>query len=123
MEISGSTAQTFIFDTISGRQVKIAIYEIGDWNMDTDFEKNVYTPEMVGLEVIGVDVLIKNDDNTILTPLNKGRENAPYSDGRYSYYKTTDRIYMVRANAGVFDNANYDSTSYNRGYVYITYLI
>jgi hypothetical protein len=87
--------------------------DIGDWNMDTTANLNVAH----GLggdwqKIRNICIVIRNDANTTHYDL---------MDSGVQYWDSTN-ITMERNAAGTFDNANFDSTSYNRGFIYIEYI-
>ena len=88
-------------------------YDIGDWNMDST--TNVNIAHGLGADwqnVIHAQAMILDDTSQNLTPL--------YAGGAVSILSTNIRL--ARDNAGIFDNTAYDSTSFNRGRVFIHYL-
>ena len=95
--------------------------EIGDWDMDVNNAINV-THGLTATEwqtVRGVSVSIRDNGNT----------------SHYDYVSYTDNVnignqiqvspttvFLRRAIGGAFDNTNFNSTSYNRGFITFTYL-
>jgi hypothetical protein len=103
-----------------GITLKEKIIEIGDWNMDTTGAVNV--AHGLGANYRNtrlVFVMIRHDSNSIYTPL-YGNENTGDVSGSFSISDATNLL-LYRVNGGFFDNAGYDSTSYNRGWIYILY--
>jgi hypothetical protein len=101
-----------------GLGLAIKSVNIGDWNMDADASKNVAHGLADFKKIRGIDVIIRNDSDT-----------APYhhisgSDGSNNVWVNgidNSNIGLTRLVLGIFDSASYDSTSYNRGWVTITY--
>ena len=92
---------------------------IGDWNMDATASVNV--SHGLGsnfLNIREVSVMIYRDDVTAFLPL-----TSAATGGTANGYWSTDNTNIVlnRIVSGVFDSTNYDSTSFNRGYVTIRY--
>lgn len=104
-------------------KVRTKVLNIGDWNMDA----NTFTTITHGVtnyqNILSVSVVIRTD---LSAPPTTHLLNAADSDtvvvsgGVGEIDATTIRLY--RLTGGIFDNANYDATSYNRGFVTITYL-
>jgi hypothetical protein len=100
-------------------------YEIGDWNMDADtFKVATYTTTQTGAPVAISGVL--RNDNGFYYPIHAASIG---SDGTNVHPQVNiqafgdGEIYMVRTTGGTFDGALFDSTSYNRGWITITYLV
>lgn len=94
--------------------IRTNAYDIGDWNMDTT--TNINIAHGLGadwINVIQAQAMIIDDTEQNLTPLSAG--------GSVSILSTNIRL--ARDNAGIFDNAAYDSTTITRrGRVFIHYL-
>jgi DUF4097 and DUF4098 domain-containing protein YvlB len=102
-------------------ELKTKVLEIGDWNMDLD--TYVLVPHGIAdhTKIRNVQVIIRNDDLTITRELTHG-DNG----GNGGYWQIADgfgneNINLVRNSTQSFDNTNYNSTSFNRGWIYITY--
>jgi len=96
------------------------IIEIGDWNMDATITLN----KAHGLDfdkILEVSVLIRNDANTLKVPLNKNSPTTGPSTGEFT--TTSTNIEMIAYTSGYFDSVDYDSTSYNRGWIIIQYIL
>ena len=90
--------------------------DIGDWNMDTTNGVNV-THGLSATEwktVRGMDVTIRNDADTEYNSLG-GATDAGAGAGTPSI--TSTQFSLARDVSGFFDSTNYDSTSYNRGFI------
>lgn len=101
-----------------GDILKTKVLDIGDWNMDTTVTKNV-AHGLTFANIRSIRVLIRNDANTArysFTDINVG--------GTTYQAVTADatNISMFRETGGIYDSANYDSTSYNRGWIIIEYV-
>jgi len=97
-----------------GTELKVKVIEIGDWNMDSTSSVNV-THGLTITDVRNVDVVIR---------ANNGDIYSIRGDGADGYWRssTASYIYLVRTASGLFDSANFNSTSYNRGWVTIWYV-
>lgn len=91
------------------------ILEIGDWNMDATASVNI-AHGLVLSKIHGVKVTIRDDaDSQYSDLLSVGSSIDGY------WYVGSTNVVLVRTNAGSYDNASYDATSYNRGWIEITY--
>jgi hypothetical protein len=96
-------------------------FEIGDWNMD--IAVGAIIPEYFDVfeeAVINVKTIIRNDANTSFLPLEilvSAAAGTPPSGGCSGV--SGGNIGLGRVQNQGFDNANYDSTSYNRGWITI----
>jgi hypothetical protein len=98
--------------------------EIGDWDMTA----NTQTTVSHGLSatewktILRSDALIRNDSDTVYAPLN-GIE-APSTglpNGGVAFYDSTN-ITLSRYTTGDFDTNDFNSTSYNRGWITFDYI-
>lgn len=93
---------------------------IGDWNMDNDATKSVAH----GLDVtkiFSITSMIRNDDDTSHYPLTRGAAGTPV-DGSIESIDATN-VNLARSSSGAYDGTDFDSTSYNRGWIQIEYII
>jgi hypothetical protein len=104
-------------------KVRTKVLNINNWNMDLN-EFTTITHGVTNYQnILNVSVVIRTD---LSAPPTTHLLNAAASDtvvvsgGVGEIDATTIRLY--RLTGGIFDNANYDATSYNRGFVTITYL-
>lgn len=87
--------------------------EIGDWNMDSTLNKTVAHGLTLD-QIRGIDIMIRNDAGTTFNPVDN------YSADIGCSITATD-VSISRTIAGIFDNTDYDSTGYNRGWIIIRY--
>jgi hypothetical protein len=102
-------------------QKRTEIIELGDWNMDTTTNINI----VHGLEyedIISAEVFIRNDANTIKNSINTGASVTDTTPQGYIGDIDSTNVNIARLTGGKFDHADYDSTSYNRGWLVITYI-
>lgn len=105
--------ETSIDTKVAGLNTKII--DIGDWNMDTTASVNV-AHGLTLSKIRTVQIMIRNDAAT----LSQGIEGPATSvDGNWQ--ATATNIVPVRTAGGYFDSVNFDSTSYNRGWITIQY--
>jgi len=110
-------------------------FNIGDWNMDTTRSKT-YLWSDLGInpaKVRFVSVWIRNDNDTSylnMTPLDAVQNfvggdftgGAPGPQGGVDYAMVVfapQALVISRRDSGFYDSVNYDSTSFNRGYITI----
>lgn len=108
----------------NGVRLLCKVIEIGDWNMDSDIGITVDT----GLgsdykKIRSVSVIIRNNDDSDYYPLDAFVNGTdPYLlNGGITQFLNTGGVYLRRRTGGLFDNSNFDSTSYNRGWLTIWY--
>lgn len=102
---------------IAGVTLHTKIIEIGDWNMDsTDFVNIAHGVDYS--KIISVQAIIKNDLDSYSVNL-AGTSTGGLGMG--SIYTYATYILLARMTSGYFDHTDYDSVSYNRGYILIQY--
>ena len=104
-------------------QKRTEILELGDWNMVNTTSIGIAH----GLEyadIIGIDaeVLIRNDANTAKDSINTGVDAIDTTPQGFIGVIDSTNINIVRLTGGKFDDAAYNATSYNRGWLIITYI-
>jgi len=100
------------------------ILEIGDWNMDFTVQVNI-AHGLAGSDwknIRAVNVIIRNDTDTSHYDLLGYDENInpDHMNGGVSAIDST-YVRLQRNAGGFFDSANFDSTTYNRGWITIFY--
>ena len=96
----------------STSELRIKIFDIGDWNMDSTFSVTISH----GIDVSklrGIDVVIRDDDQLLFFV------RSLIESGNWSVSAT--QITLFRDPAGAFDSTSFDATSYNRGWVNFLY--
>lgn len=118
---SDAARMTDIYDCVRSfdKALRTEIIDIGDWNMDSTASVNVSLSGVASDDAIRhLSVIIRNDAGTNFYPLeilNGGLPSGLWSIGGGNI--TLSRI----ASTGLFDSTNFDSTSYNRGWVYLVW--
>lgn len=97
-----------------------AIVNIGDWNMDSTTSVSVAHGIADFTKIRNIDVLIINDTSTDLEKLSSC-DILGVGNGRFNFNSTD--VILFRVTSGGFDGTDYDATSFNRGYIIITYVI
>lgn len=99
--------------------IRKKIIEIGDWNMDST--ENVVLSHGITFDKIrSVNVLIRYDSNGAIYSLIAGDGSDSDVAGWILWDTTTIQLHRVAS--GFFDSTNFDSTSYNRGWITIEYV-
>lgn len=103
--------------------IKTKVIDIGDWDMDTVNKVNV----SLGLSidnVRSVDCIIRDDSDIIRTKLNRPLDwtNPTPQGGITEGTVGGTTVALVRLTGGFYDNVNFNATSYNRGWVIITFI-
>ena len=103
------------------------VIALGDWNMDanpnltlTSADHGLSNTEVYSIK--NIDVIVRDDANEINIPF--PRNNDGYVNlivTATSIHGTVGDIILTRSSGGYFDNTNFDSTSYNRGWIMIWY--
>lgn len=101
-------------------QERTEILDLGDWNMIADTNIDVAH----GLEyddIIKAEVFIINDADTAKDSIGTGASATDTTPQGYVGTIDTTNVNIVRLTGGKFDHTDYNATSYNRGWVVITY--
>lgn len=110
------------FRNASGTESNVTLrckkIEIGDWNMDTTTSK-VVSYNNGGFRPIDVFATIQNDSGTAFN-IYHFTDIVGGGHGGIGNVGTTS-LTLYRNTGGFFDSVSFDSTSYNRGWVYIVY--
>ena len=92
---------------------KRKVIDIGDWNMDSTESVNV-AHGVTSTKIKKVDVMIRLDGGNYCYPID-------VLGGGYWGIALYSNIHLERTAGGFFDNVNFDSTSFNRGWIVIEY--
>lgn len=120
----GQTLKDLIGNPVQTEQgetkIKMKVIEIGDWDLDTDMTVTV-THGLTLSSIRSVSVTIRNDaDDTYYTfPAGLNNSGDYLEVGGFEIDGTNVKI--SRTSSPVLDSTDYDSTSYNRGWITITY--
>lgn len=95
---------------------------IGDWNMDVD-QNRLIEHGLTAANIISVTGHIRDDNDTNRYVITQGLVAAPVRpDVAIGKWYST-HIEIVRLTGGTYDNTVFDSTGYNRGYLFVVYSI
>ncbi len=123
-DTTNAPSKNTVYDVLAG--LATAVFEIGDWDMDSTASIVVDISSIGAANVRTVYIVIRSDS---------GSENY-YNferDGALARYVVgvdgvlgivaTDEIYLVRDNGSIFNAADFGDTSYNRGWITIQYAV
>lgn len=99
---------------------KVARVDIGDWNMDTTSFVQI-NHGLTFSKILHASADILEDSGALLYPVNYSSistTNVPSG----SIVTTTTFIQLERLTGGFFDNAGFNATGFNRGYITIIYI-
>ena len=110
-----------IVETEDSATVKCAVIDIGDWNMNVSGTGSNTVNVVHGLtfgNIRQVYATVRNDDGTLISNAVTGSTSNSGSVGGISWDSTNVKI----VHAGTpYNSADYDSTTYNRGWITIWY--
>lgn len=119
--VDGDRLTDKIVQFVTGEKINIKIIDIGDWNMDTAQTASVNHGITDWKKIRDINAIIRNDADDTYYNLGTVVVASGNASGAVSYVSST----IVRLNRtdspGIFDGVNFDSTSYNRGWIIITY--
>lgn len=95
--------------------------EIGDWDMNATNSVSI-AHSLSSTEwktARNIECVVRNDADTIYYKLDGTQSNGS-TDGSVADFNSTD-FYLLRTTSGWFDSTNFDSTSYNRGWITFWY--
>lgn len=99
---------------------KIKRIAIGDWNMDATTGVDIAHGISNINKITSVSAMIVDDTGTLVSELTTNTDATTLAGGGILIDPTN--IKLKRILAGAYDSTAFDSTSYNRGYVTITYI-
>lgn len=94
-------------------------FDIGDWNMDTTTSVNV-AHGLVYANIRTISALIRNDADTAV---NDFMHRQSVETSNHFMRADATNISLSRSAVSIFDSTTYDSTSYNRGWITVGYII
>jgi hypothetical protein len=111
-----------IVDTSSRKRLATKVVEIGDWDMDTNATKTVAH----GLgsnwnKIRSFSAIIRTDDDTLVFKLDSINTSGVVLGGSAEIDATN--ITLVRTPGALFDGSDYNSVTFNRGWITIQYEI
>lgn len=116
---AATTATTATQVTDGTNNIRTKIISIGDWNMDTTGSVSV-AHGLTASKIRRVTATIRDDSDTAYSPI-YGADSASTSlDG--NAVVSGANVSITRITGGRFDGINYDSISFNRGWIVIDYV-
>lgn len=92
------------------------VLEIGDWDMNGTTNIAVAHGLTLG-NIRAVQVMVRKDDASFLAPFCADIAISGFDDGYFTL--SVSDITLYRKPGGQFDNTDYDTTPYNRGWIVI----
>lgn len=114
--LSGITSATEVanFNAEATGGLRVKIIDIGDWDMDATGGVGI-AHGLTQANIRSIQVVVRDDGGSLLYPLDY--DLGAGASGRYLIASTN--VNLTRATSGAFDSTNYNSTSYNRGWITI----
>jgi hypothetical protein len=113
-----------VVETGASANLNVKILEIGDWNMDTTNSVSIAHGVSSGnTKIKSVSASVRNDADTAVYDLIGGAWASPEladSPSGSIYYTSTD-VTLNRVSGTPLDSTEFDSTSFNRGWITIWY--
>ncbi len=109
-----------VIDQNGAAEMQVKVIELGDWNMDSTQVLQVSLGGVPAANVRQVHVIIRDNDDNFRTDLLAGTAGAVSAHWRLDLL-TDNNLELIRDTGGAYDNANFNSTSYNRGWATIWY--
>jgi hypothetical protein len=100
---------------------RIKLVEMGDWNMDSTTDLDV-AHGLTLSKIIGAYAIIRNDADTTRYFIGGYLDVGGSGWDATLYYVGTTYVRLKREVGGDFDGTNFDATSYNRGWIVISYI-
>ncbi|MCK5605893.1 hypothetical protein KAR91_28610 [Candidatus Pacearchaeota archaeon] len=107
--------------TDGSNTLKTKIIDIGDWDMDATANVNI-AHGLTYANIRSVQTIVRDDADLIKSVLTSGLIDTAAEVQGYSDQITPTNVKLNRKTGGFYDNVSYDSTSYNRGWITITYI-
>tara|TARA_R110002126_G_scaffold159053_1_gene306345 strand:- start:1030 stop:2544 length:1515 start_codon:yes stop_codon:yes gene_type:complete len=120
--VSKNDTETAIETVTTANPLTTLTLNIGDWDMDTDTTKTV-THGLSATEwktIRSVNTIIRNDVDALYYKLESLIDFDGYLAGGVGDISSA-KIFLNRRLLGHFDSVNFDSTSYNRGWITLEY--
>ena len=97
--------------------------DIGDWNMNADLRITVPHGIPSGkTKILDVAVMIRRDADDFIIPLLGWNTTTGTGSGNIAFMDDAD-INFDRGSSGIFHNVDFDLTSFNRGWILISYAL
>lgn len=118
--LDGVTATAAELNLLDGATLKTKVIDIGDWNMNTGSATVFFAHGLTFANIRSVTALIRNDANNEYHSLPS--VSTASTAGIEDIKVNSSNIILARTDGGTFNTSDYDSTTYNRGWVTIQYV-
>ena len=119
---TATTATTATKLTDGTNLIKTKIIDIGNWNMDSTVSVDVaHGLTSSKIRSASAYIIADGGGTTILLTGSPDATSGSVQGGIY-WQSSTTNISLWRLTGGAFDGAGYDATSFNRGWITITYV-
>ena len=105
----------------SSSPIKMAVFEIGDWDMSATTSIDLTVGTITMTQITGTVAWIRNDANTSIQNLEFSASGVGNLGGRIDIQPSGGHVELVRFGTGPFDSINFNATSYNRGWLHVWY--
>lgn len=110
----------------TGPYFKTIILEIGDWDMDSTISVTV-AHGLDSTTIVAISVMIIPDADASLPnyryPIQEGNGGGAEYDNPQGGVRISDNLVGIRRRTGgFFDGVDFNATSFNRGWIYVTYM-
>lgn len=119
---TSAPTKNVVFDALAGLQTKVI--EIGDWDMVSTLNIDV-THGVTAKNIRSIDVIIRDDFDENYDKLDTCGTTSGVLQGWIELVRTSGlntTIRLRRLASGYFATTAYDATSFNRGWITITYV-
>ena len=114
-----SSKANILIETGASALLRCKVININDWNMDSTHYVDI-AHGLTAANIRSVSAVVIRDDSAMYIPSGFGNETfGSLSDLQVSYSGTNVRL--MRIASGFFDNVDWDSTGFNRGFITIWY--
>lgn len=121
LRINGAT-ESAITSIDATKAIKIKIIDINDWNMDSTAAITVAHGIADHTKIRAIEVYVRDDAATNSYPLAKLDDTATGLISGGVTLVNSVNIFIGRLTGGDFDGVDFNATSYNRGWIKITYI-
>jgi hypothetical protein len=110
-----------VTDQGGGANLLTKVVDIGDWDMDATASVTV-AHGITYTKIRSVSAIVRNDADDTYSPLTPAYVTVAGGtiEGAIRFINSTT-VNLERLTGGLYDSVSYDSTSYNRGWLTITY--
>lgn len=117
----GLTATVAEINTVcDGGVLKHKVIDIGDWDMDATVNIQV-AHGLTRDNIRQISVVVRDDAAEDYYPLDYS--DAAHANLEGAFYINQTQVQLFRRAGGIFDHTDFNSTSYNRGWITIWYVV